>query len=49
MVHLENAAVASRAVMGAVGLPCLALLAEAELARGFDGEGGGSRGCLGRK
>jgi hypothetical protein len=44
VVHLEHAAAAGRAVVGAVGLPGLALLAEAHLAVGLDGEGGGQRG-----
>ena len=40
VVHFQHAAAAGRAVMGAVGLPCLALLAETHLAVGFYSEGG---------
>ena len=39
VVHLEHAAAAGRAVVGAVGLAGLALLAEAHLAVGLDREG----------
>ena len=40
VVHLQHAALACRAVMGAVGFLGLALFAEAKVAgRGFDGEG----------
>lgn len=40
VVHLQNAAATCRAVVGAVRLPCLAFLAEAELAISFHGKGG---------
>lgn len=41
VVHLQHAALASRAVVGAIGLACLAFLAEPELAIRLDGKGGG--------
>lgn len=37
MVHLEDTPAAGGAMMGAVGLPSLAFLAETELAIGLDG------------
>ena len=44
VIHLEDAAAAGRAVVGAIGFSGLAFLAEAHLAVGFDGEGcGGGR------
>lgn len=50
VVHLEHAAAARRAVVGAVGFTCLALFAEAHLAIGFDGKcRGGSWRLVGRK
>ena len=41
VVHLQHAPPARRAVVGAVGLPGLALLAEPQVAVRLDGEGGG--------
>lgn len=40
VVHLEDAATTRRAVVSAVGLSCLAFLAEADFAIGFNSEGG---------
>lgn len=41
VVHLEHAAMTSRAVVGAIGLAGLAFLAEPELAIRLDSKGGG--------
>lgn len=50
VVHLEHAATARRAVVGAVRLACLTFLAEAHLAIGFHGERrGGARSLVGRE
>ena len=49
VVHLQHAAAAGRAVVGAVGLSCLALLAETYLAVGFYGKGGGIGMNVGRE
>lgn len=49
MVHFQNAAATCRAVMGAVGLPCLTLFAKPKFAIGLDCKGGRSRGCLCRE
>jgi hypothetical protein len=49
VVHLEHAAAAGRAVVGAVGLAGLALFAEAQFAVGLDGEGGGLGRDVGRQ
>lgn len=49
MVHLENAALAGRAMVGAVGLAGLAFLTKPELAVRLDGEGGGARRSNGRQ
>lgn len=40
VVHLQDTATTCRAVVGTVRLPCLAFLAEAELAISFHGKGG---------
>lgn len=47
VIHLQNTSLARTAVMGAVGLPGLALLAEAQLAIRFDGERSRIRGSRG--